>query len=304
MGLPRAAWVLLAAACSEAHVEVGWEFTNGLEGWGNASDSELRATVSAQAGELLGAVLGAEPHVDSPRLSLAAKRQRSVVVRLRYLGGATVGRLTARSGGAIQAADAVDHGLAQWAPRPAAAVVRASSGLGTTAALAADGDPHTHWAAAVTSPSAGAWVVLDLGGAYDVTTLTVWPHADGAHGPAAVRLQHGHSADGVFSDVPNAAFAVADASQPQTFDGFSKLGRFYRVYFEATHGAADVWVRDIALKGPGDVFTSLDFDLVNDGQCVRERALPLRPRPTAATAAPTTPPRRRHHRSLLLHSSS
>ena len=38
--------------------------------------------------------------------------------------------------------------------------------------------------------------------------------------------------------------------------------------FNAGGGYADVWVRDIALKGPGDVFTSLDFDLVNDGQYV------------------------------------
>jgi len=190
------------------HVVANWEFDGSdrapefggqgaaaaLEGWANATASEMEAEVYTRGGELRGIVEGTRangsaPHFDSPRLNLAVNGKQHLVFRMLYSGPAKVGRALFRSSGAEPEADGGSgyvsgSGSANWATtgRPNATAVRWSAGS-TGAPALVDGSPHTGWRAPVAHD---AWVVLDLGGVFAVTELDLivafGPHAGGSDG--------------------------------------------------------------------------------------------------------------------------
>jgi hypothetical protein len=195
------------------HVVASWEFDGGstsasaLEGWANATASEMEAEVYARGGELRGVVegsrgAGSAPHFDSPLLQLQVDGKHHLVFRMLYSGPAKVGRALFRSSGAVDSDGASAPSSSNWSPlgRPNATAVRWSAGS-TGAAGLVDGSPHSGWRAPT---SHDAWVVVDLGGVFAVTELDLVV-AFGAHSsgggssghdaPQSVRLQVGASPD-------------------------------------------------------------------------------------------------------------
>ena len=217
------------------HVVANWEFDGSdrapgfggrgaaaaLEGWANATASEMEAEVYTRGGELRGVVEGTRangsaPHFDSPRLNLAVNGKQHLVFRMLYSGPAKVGRALFRSSGAEPEADGGSGYMSgsevvNWATtgRPNATAVRWSEGS-IGAPQLVDGSHHTGWRAPVAHD---AWVVLDLGGVFAVTELDLVV-AFGAHSslgsstssgsdtssagneaPKSVRLQVGPSPD-------------------------------------------------------------------------------------------------------------
>lgn len=150
-------------ALRRRHVVASWDFSDGLEGWANATASEMEAEVYARGGELRGAVQGIKadahvngtwagegvtPHFDSPRLALTVDDRHHLVLRMLYSGPARTGRALFRTGSAsMQDLGRTDHGLASWTNRPNATAVRWSQGS-ANAAHVTDGNVHTGWTAA------------------------------------------------------------------------------------------------------------------------------------------------------------
>ena len=208
------------------HVQVSWDFERGLQGWANATSTEMDAEVYSRGGELHASVRGSTPHIDSPRLQLRVDDKQHMLIRMMCTGPARVGRAVLRTGTAGGTPlQTMDHGLSHWGARPKATAVRWSS-ASTGAAQLVDDDPYTSW----TAPTAGdAYVTLDLGGYFPVTELDILVPfgADSAGEPSGasprnVRLQKASAADGTWDNVYVWSLAGTNATTGwQSFSGFS-----------------------------------------------------------------------------------
>ncbi len=140
-----------------------------------------------------------------------------------------------RTGAAPAGLDRTDHGRAAWAARPSnPTAVRWSEGSLGAAALV-DGSAHTGWTA---STGSDEWVILDLGGYYEVTELdlVLTFEADTASGalnaPRDLRLQKAESPDaGQYTNI--FAFTIANATQSTT--GTSFEARVTKEYLKTSH---------------------------------------------------------------------
>ena len=71
------------------HVKATWDFEDGLDGWANASATEMEAEVHNRGGELRGVVTGSRaagsaPHIDSPRMAITVDDRHTLVFRMLY----------------------------------------------------------------------------------------------------------------------------------------------------------------------------------------------------------------------------
>jgi hypothetical protein len=71
------------------HVKATWDFEDGLDGWANASATEMEAEVYNRGGELRGVVTGSRaagsaPHIDSPRMAITVDDRHTLVFRMLY----------------------------------------------------------------------------------------------------------------------------------------------------------------------------------------------------------------------------
>ena len=78
--------------------EASWDFSHGLEGWGNATAEEMHCELYHRGGEIRGSIRNTIPHLDSPRMMIQAVDRHYVVVRMMYHGTATKGRVVIRDG--------------------------------------------------------------------------------------------------------------------------------------------------------------------------------------------------------------
>jgi hypothetical protein len=207
--LPQASTIQIDAQ-RRRHTKITWNFEDGLEGWANASSTEMEAEIYTRGGELRGIVTGTStagsaPHFDSPRLSMVVNDKHHLLLRMMYLGPARTGRVIFRTGSsATPWLNSMDHHLSTWANRPNATIVRSSKGSETPKALV-DGNPHTGW----TASAQDAWVVLDLQGHFEVSQieLVAVNERNSATGgganqaPKTMKLQVSDSPDGTFTTV-------------------------------------------------------------------------------------------------------
>lgn len=63
-----------------------WDFEHGLEGWGASSEDSSHISLRVHSGELIGAITGDNPEVESPRFVLGTTNRTHLVLRMRYLG--------------------------------------------------------------------------------------------------------------------------------------------------------------------------------------------------------------------------
>ena len=71
------------------HVKATWDFEDGLDGWANASATEMEAETYNRGGELRGVVTGSRaagsaPHIDSPRMAMTVDDRHTLVFRMLY----------------------------------------------------------------------------------------------------------------------------------------------------------------------------------------------------------------------------
>ncbi len=108
-----------ATSSSNIASDTTWEFKYGLEGWAQATSTEMYAKVYHMGGEMrikilstsLGnAALGA--HVDSPIMSVPIGERETLVMRYRFVGPSTFGKIRLRGGPNIP--DVIDHGFVDW----------------------------------------------------------------------------------------------------------------------------------------------------------------------------------------------
>jgi len=108
---------------SEIAQDVGWEFTDGLEGWASATRTEMKVSTLSHhpSGELRMSFASSaggggkqRPHFDSPWLDIPIRERQTVAMRYRYVGDGTRGKVRLRLGSSDDDGVLVDHGFADW----------------------------------------------------------------------------------------------------------------------------------------------------------------------------------------------
>lgn len=99
----------------ENHVNVAFEFENGLEGWANSTSEEMQAEVHPLGGEMAWEIRESAPHADSPLMITPTTDQNYVVTRMKYSGSSasTVGSFYFRAGNTLPPAQYA-KGRAVW----------------------------------------------------------------------------------------------------------------------------------------------------------------------------------------------
>jgi hypothetical protein len=114
-----------ATSSSKIAADVTWEFNHGLEGWGQATSTEMKAEVYHMGGEMKVEILAPAPsvngiaddvhvvtaHLDSPVLNVPIGERETLALRYRFDGPSKFGKIRLRG---FHVPDAVDHGFVDW----------------------------------------------------------------------------------------------------------------------------------------------------------------------------------------------
>mmetsp|Transcript_14047 Transcript_14047/g.30832 ORF Transcript_14047/g.30832 Transcript_14047/m.30832 type:complete len:963 (-) Transcript_14047:82-2970(-) len=269
--LLRIGWIALLllarAVASPVEFDVSWDFgdEDGRSGWGNSTVEDMNMEVKAQGGELRCSIIGQSPFIESPRLFLNVTRRHVVVIRAKYLGSATEGRLMLRSGGAQSADEQLLSGKAYWADKHRVVPISGLDGgaAATDLALLADGLQESYYLSAA---SEGVSVVLDLGAHRWVSALRLQPIGDSRSPQRCVLQQSVSQGVGPFKTVRS--FRVLNGTEEfagvQRFAGFSGHARYWRLLLLDNHGGSGIGVREVYLDGYDEKVTVVPFALRSD----------------------------------------
>jgi hypothetical protein len=108
-----------ATSSSNIASDTTWEFKYGLDGWAQATSTEMDAEVYHMGGEMRIKILSPSlvnndlgAHVDSPIMSIPIGERETLAMRYRFVGPSTFGKIRLRGGPNIPVV--TDHGLLDW----------------------------------------------------------------------------------------------------------------------------------------------------------------------------------------------
>jgi hypothetical protein len=256
------------------HVDVAWEFQDsvGLDGWGNATASEMQMEVRVENDEMRASIVGWEPAIESPPLVLDVTRRHYVVFRMMYYGGADTAQLMLKSGASRMDRDRLDWSRSYWSFRLRHPKVYAQSPNSILAhsnmSYAVDGDPKTVWMASIDETS-NVYIDLDMEERRWVSAVRLKVPL-GTSTPHHCLLQRSrvHST-GPFETVGE--FFVANSTKDQYFGedegqffgGINAYGRYWRFRILSTHGASNTAIREIELHGADEDISVAPFEHSN-----------------------------------------
>jgi hypothetical protein len=257
---------------SLVEIDIAWEFNDNQNpyrsGWANASSDLTDVSAQELFGELRCNIIGYNPRLDSPNLYLTVSNRHYIVMRGRYDGQATQGRLLLRSG-----AQPSSNGpkTANWIVERQPMVVVSSTDPVNTASTSAncvDGDMHTLYTANVTN---NAQITFDLGSFRLITGMRILGSGDKNSPKRCVLFRSTTVGLGPYEKVAlvtlqkNVSTTGGYAIEDQSFTGFTGYGRYWKLLLLDNYGGSGLSVREVNLDGYDERVTIVPISIDNSG---------------------------------------
>eukprot|EP01033_Poteriospumella_lacustris_P010559 gene10559-7511_t len=226
-------------------------------------------------GELRCSIKGDNPILDSPSLFLNVSNRHYVVMRAKYNGQSTQGRLLLRSGVAPSPEPQNNPITAYWEGRlqtvPVVGTTDAASSL-HTADMLFDDDPYTYYVSNTTKLTS---VVMDLRSFRWIVGLRILPYGGNKSprrcllmystttgiGPFKTALSFTVQANNQSADNQTPSMAASLATQH--FTGFQGYARYWKLMVLDNYGGNQVAIREVYLEGYDERVTMVPFEVDN-----------------------------------------